>query len=96
MSFKQSQDEQLINVSFSTLIKNNFPFRLFFFQINSRKLTFLKPKTAQTINFLLKSTKTILPETRNIEQHSTDLPQTRSLQKLKQYFFLCAIVNENF
>ena len=52
MNFKHSFNDQPTIASFTTLNQTKFPFFSFFYQINSKKLTCVIPKTVQTVIFL--------------------------------------------
>ena len=81
--FRQSFNYQPTFVTFTTLIEKNFPFSSFFYQINSKKPTYLKPKCFQTLQFPLKKSTAVLIKTGNHEPLFAERHQTHFLSKLK-------------
>ena len=56
------------------------------YQIKSRKPTYIKPYTVQTLQVPLKSSKALLFKTENLEPFFAEIPYTQILSKLKRYF----------
>ena len=70
----------------NTIIERVVPFLFSICQNTSIKPNFYKPNTKQTLNFPLKTQKTLLLNTEKKESLITDIVQSRFLSKLKRSF----------
>ena len=79
---------------FATLIEKKIPFFSFIHQMKSKKETYIKPNSVQSLYFLREISKTLLQETENHAGFFAELPQNQFLSQLKWDFSFMAILSK--